>query len=208
MLVEQYKEGFDALMTTDDHGEERWSARDLQSHLGYSRWEYFENAIDRAKISIQALNMDVTSQVRDAPKLLTRGDRRGTQKVSDYSLTRFGAYMVAMNGDPRKTEIAQAQAYFAVQTRMAETQGMLEELKEAREKIKDLDNWIGADKLIERQRLIKEQAATNFRSDRILIDHLKERNSKILDENERHIADKAGLQSKLDSIRAALRELL
>jgi DNA-damage-inducible protein D len=52
--------------------------------------------------------------------LVQTGLKGVTRDVGDYRLTRYAAYLVAMNGDPRKPEIAAAQTYFAVRTHEAE----------------------------------------------------------------------------------------
>ena len=44
----------------------------------------------------------------------------GEREVPDYHLSRFACYLIAQNGDPRIPEIANAQKYFAIQTRRQE----------------------------------------------------------------------------------------
>lgn len=109
---------FDQIRRVDENGE-YWLARDLQPLLGYAQWRRFNDTINRARVSVAAAGGDVrhhfsqVSQVADAGNL-------GNQTRSDFRMTRYGCYLVAMNGDTSKREIADAQQYFAVQTRKAE----------------------------------------------------------------------------------------
>ena len=105
---------FDSIRRVDDDGE-HWSARDLMPLLGYAKWERFVDAIDRAKSAA----VNVGTDAEQAFSRLRETGQNGGAWV-DYHLTRYAAYLVAMNGDPRKPEIAAAQTYFAVRTREAE----------------------------------------------------------------------------------------
>ena len=98
---------------------EFWYARDLMGLLGYTRWENFAEAIKRAETSCSANNIDVYYHFRDVTKMinLPKGAKR---EIADVMLSRYACYLIAMNGDPRKEEIAFAQGYFAVQTRKQE----------------------------------------------------------------------------------------
>jgi DNA-damage-inducible protein D len=106
---------FDAIRLVRPDGTEFWSARDLMSPLGYTRWENFSAAIERAMIAAEVQDHSVDVLFRGVTK---KGSGRPQR---DYELARFACYLVAMNGDPRKPEVAAAQHYFAVRTREAET---------------------------------------------------------------------------------------
>lgn len=111
---------FDRIRQTRPDESVFWSARDLCKVVEYETWRNFVAAIDRAKIALQNSGEAVTSHVVGADKLVER-PQGGSIRQEDYELSRFGAYLVVMNGDPRKQAIADAQAYFAIQTRIAET---------------------------------------------------------------------------------------
>ena len=121
--ITSYTESFNAIANhiegVNGQKVEVWFARDLQSRLGYARWENFQVAIGRAVESCNSQNINVDDHFREVTKMVTLGS--GAQReIQDYMLTRFACYLIAQNGDPKKEEIAFAQGYFAVQTRRAE----------------------------------------------------------------------------------------
>jgi len=117
--VGKSKDGLEQLKQTNEHGAEYWSARDLQTLLGYSQWRRFEDAIKRAITSCESSGNNSENHFAGAGKMVELGS--GSERViEDYQLSRFACYLIAQNGDPRKPEIAQAQKYFAIQARRQE----------------------------------------------------------------------------------------
>lgn len=81
------------------NGQQTWREADLMAALGYASKGSFSSAITRAMQACLALG------IQPGQDFILDGD--------GYRLTRFACYLVAMNGDPKKPEVALAQAYFA-----------------------------------------------------------------------------------------------
>jgi DNA-damage-inducible protein D len=115
---------FESLKKLNKHGVEYWSARDLQPLLGYAKWQRFENVLKKAIESCKMSGNNPDHHFTGAGKQIEFG-KGATQMVEDYHFSRFACYLIAQNGDPRKPEIAQAQKYFAIQTRRQEISDQL-----------------------------------------------------------------------------------
>lgn len=91
-----------------------WWASEFMLMLGYSDMRAFKKVLDRATKSFISLNIDHMDNIIRVQRIID-----GAETV-DYKLTRFACYLIAMNGDPKKPEVAWVQAYFATQTRQFE----------------------------------------------------------------------------------------
>lgn len=96
-----------------------WRARDLMPILGYVEWENFRKAIDKAIESCVKSEMNPTDHFRETTTMVSIGSKAKRQ-VEDWYLSKHGCYLIAMNADASKPEIATAQAYFSVQTHKQE----------------------------------------------------------------------------------------
>ena len=120
-------------------GSEYWFAREIQTVLGYSEWRNFNNVMERAEASMLSNEIMPSHHIVETTRMMEVG-KGAKRQERDFFLSRAACYLIAMNGDPSKPEIAAAQAYFAVQTRAREIESdAVEDEKrlELREKVKE-----------------------------------------------------------------------
>ena len=118
-LVTRLFQTFEEMKHFTEEWGEYWSARDLQKILWYRNWRNFEVVMEKAMIACrEAGNSKFDHFVAESKKVSLGSD--ANRRILDIHLSRYAAYLIAQNGDPRKPEIAFAQAYFAVQTRKQE----------------------------------------------------------------------------------------
>lgn len=120
--VEELRAALEGAALRLDDGTEYWSARQLQALLGYgSSWQNFQKVIERAQMACHQSDRIVQDHFNDVIKMVDIGS--GAARASkDVRVTRYGAYLIAQNGDSRKKPVAIAQTYFAAQARRQELQ--------------------------------------------------------------------------------------
>lgn len=134
--LESVRSVFDSIKRVSPSGIEYWMARDLQEPLGYSTWENFKNAVNKAQMACESVGVSQKNHIRATTNMVSIGS--GAERSRrDYFVSRYGAYLIAMNGDPRLEQIAAAQSYFAVQTRKQEMVDQLGAGSEKRIELRD-----------------------------------------------------------------------
>jgi DNA-damage-inducible protein D len=103
----------------NSQGDDFWVAREIHTILGYLTWDKFVPVINRAESAISAAGGEPSHHIAHTSKMVELGDG-AKRRVKEFFLSRGACYLIAMNGDPTKPEIAGAQEYFAIQARRQE----------------------------------------------------------------------------------------
>lgn len=141
------KQSLENLKRVSSKGIEYWMARDLQISLGYTKWDKFEGVIKKARMSCESADGEPNNHILQVGIMVNIGSG-AERKRRDYIVSRYGAYLIAMNGSPNLPEIATAQSYFAVQTRRQELADQTEAIDfnkriELRERVKKANKHLG-----------------------------------------------------------------
>lgn len=98
----------------NENGLTYWWASDLMVMLGYKDMKSFQKVLDRATKAFVSLS------IPHYENIIAEQREKDGHNIQDFKLTRFACYITVMNGDPKKLEVAEAQVYFAQQTRKFE----------------------------------------------------------------------------------------
>lgn len=133
-FFDEDESAFESIKHINEYGQEYWYARELQKVLEYSQWRRFKETIERAKTACEQSGNEVSEHFADVGKTSPMPNG-GVKMLEDYALSRYACYLIAMNGDPRKPVIANAQTYFAVKTRQQELIEDYEQLTEDQKRL-------------------------------------------------------------------------
>lgn len=108
------------------NGQPFWTGRELMEVLGYMNWQNFRDVIEKAKDASNNAGVFSNDHFIEFNEVIESG-KGAKNKRENVVLSRHASYLVAMNGDPSKPEVATAQNYFAVKTQEAEQEQQLTE---------------------------------------------------------------------------------
>lgn len=119
-LTKKSQQAFEQIKQTDENGNEWWSSRNLAKVLGYSDYRNFLVVMRKAWTACKNSGLKPYEHFVETTEMLSIGN--GAQRqIDSWLMSRYACYLAVQNADPTKLIVAQAQTYFAIQTRRAET---------------------------------------------------------------------------------------
>lgn len=110
---------FEKSRRKDPCDREYWSSRELANILGYPEYAKFVPVITKAKQACFNSGVEVQDHFAQVSAMVDIGSN-AKREIQDVMLSRYACYLIAQNADPTKPIVANAQTYFAIQTRKQE----------------------------------------------------------------------------------------
>jgi DNA-damage-inducible protein D len=137
--IEYIKTALDAIMHVTPKGNPYWYGRELMEILDYVRWENFLDVVAKAENACNNSGKFSNNHFRYTAEMVQIGSG-ARSKRENMVLSRYACYLIAMNGDSGKPQVATAQTYFAAQTHRQEMEQALSDQQRRlllRDRVKD-----------------------------------------------------------------------
>lgn len=118
-LTKKAKETFESIKRVDENGMEWWSSRELAKALTYADYRNFLDVMRKAWNACQNSGQNPNHHFVRVTEMISLG-KGAEREVETWLMSRYVCYLAVQNANPGKTIVAQAQTYFAIQTRRAE----------------------------------------------------------------------------------------
>lgn len=125
---------FESIKHINEYGQEVWYARELAKVLDYKDFRNFELIIFKAMEACRNSENEISDHFGEFTEMVPIGSnaKRGFRS---YQISRYGCYLIVMNGDPQKEIIAVGQTYFASKTRQQELLENYDELTDDQKRL-------------------------------------------------------------------------
>lgn len=90
-----------------ENGFTYWFASSMMHFLGYESMASFQKAINKAMTTCNTINIPIIENFEQIQRIVDN------KTILDFKLSRVACFLVVMNADSKKKQVAQAQVYFA-----------------------------------------------------------------------------------------------
>ena len=118
-LTKKAKDTFEGIKRVDENGIEWWSSRELAKVLTYTDYRNFLDVMRKAWNACLNSGQDPKNHFVRVTEMIQIG-KGAEREVETWLMSRYVCYLAVQNANPTKSIVAQAQTYFAIQTRRAE----------------------------------------------------------------------------------------